>query len=309
MTIKFERGAFNVSASDRTAIEDFMRQTAAAGTREAHDMMAAAITRPISQVAAYEEWLGDVFVQDTIGLNEDSKIPLDTYEIQAFFVSSDGQAMPVRLGWVYTDMTFFRIEAAFEIHVDDLARATWPILQDKIQRVGEELARKRDQKRRTALLAAANAIVGHRPTITGGSLGKTGVDAIFKTIARVGFKLDKVKVNSADVLDMRTWSGSNTFAETEGIAGDLIRRGYLGEYGGANWQTAIGCPGYVAGTQNGEVYFLAASNQIGYERYKGSLRSLSDTNARRKINGYYYDQSLGIIVANNYGVWIAAITA
>lgn len=310
---------------DRGVEDDLMRliNTAAQNRdKEGLRAMGSLMTEPVSTVAAYQEWSNRIFVNKTVMPGEDWAIPLEEYALLGFYSSPDGRIRRTRTGLINVRPSFSTIRSGFEIGWDDLATATWNIVGNKIARTGEEMARKRDALAYTQLQAAANA-VGHVVNTTGGLLTRASTDTILKNAKAIGFPIKKVIGNGATFQDMRaasffTWD-SNKFPlamADSGIANEILKTGYIGNYGDAEWietnglsSGTLGTSGLALTSGQAVLWYIGEAPQVGFNVQRGAVRQMSDVNIDTMTNRHMFDESRFFYVANSYAVWQQIITS
>lgn len=285
------------------------------------------ITEPISTVANYEEWSDKLFKPMTVQPGEDWAIPLEEYNLTAYFSSPDGRTRRSRPGLYNTRPSFISIDSGFELGWNDMENATWNIVGNKVMRTGQEIARKRDQAAFSVINTAVDN-VGHVVNTTGGLMTRTSVEAILKQSAAIGFPIKRVIVSPATALDMRsssffTWDNASHFplgllpdAQTQ----ELFQTGYLANYGGAQWYTSIGLSSGTtltsgtsspSGVASGAAVVIYAGDppDNGFNVQRGSIRQMTDIDIDLKINKWNFDETRFFYVANAYRFWMQVITS
>lgn len=312
MAIHFDEklGRLVATREEREMVDALLREAyAGLGSPSSDHLLAElglAVTQPIRKFADYTEGFADVFLVRQVEINDDKRYPIEEYDILAHQTSLDGGFITPRVGSSWGEMAQQRLMSGFSIHDLMLATTPYNIVEQKIAQVGQELARKRDEIRKGALSAAAASVSGHVVTVTGGAFTKTAVDAIFDAAALLGYQIEKVICNRADVNKMRGWP-NDPFGPgllTEQIA----RNGFIGNYGGAMWRETRACSAFQPGVSDGEMYFLVSADRLGYEiRTPGTSETQRDP--RNRETHWFFDEYLGCAVANPYGVWKLVITA
>jgi hypothetical protein len=312
LELRIQAGEIVTTPEQRRALEELMRQAFGDRRREEIQALAQAITEPIRVISEYRAAFDDVLVTRDIQPGEDARVPLEQYDVIAWETGPRGTPMAVQVGLTWKQITPVFVETGFEITRLQRLVIPWDEVARKTQRAGEELARKRDKLTVNTLLAAANS-VGHVVNVTGGVLTRSAVEQVFKDAARIGYKITRVKVNSADVLAMRSggngWA-ADPFRVTDSALGNrLLREGFLGEYGGAEWQATPSVPGHITGTQDGLVFFLADPDMLGYRLYWERVRPRVFEDVVHDTARYFFREVFGQLVVNPYAVWVIKLVA
>jgi len=291
-----------MGSSELEQVAALMAEVGQDPSRELHQLVGQGMRAPIRQMAAYREWAALFFEPWQLAFTDDNKIPLDDYIAVAWQTHPDGQVLLVRPGLKFTRPDFTMIDTAMELPWDVLRAAGWPILQRKMQECAEELARLRDSMGQTVLNTAVASVTGHTSTVAT-AITKVAIDAIFKSAAQIGFPIRRVAINSGTVLAMRGWTGSSFGMEhlTDEMIRALVTRGYLGEYGGADWYAHHSVPADY-------VYFGGAPAEIGYHQMKGGTRAVSDIDIINKTDIHTLDEYHAYYVGNAYNLWRLQIT-
>jgi len=289
------------SQSELDAVSALMAQVGQDQTKELHQLVGQGIKAPIRQMAEYREWTGIFFAPWQIGFTEEAKVPLDDYIAMAWETHPEAQVLFVRPGLKWEYITFTMIDTAMELPWDTMRAAGWPILSRKMGECAEELARKRDSMGQ-AVIDAAIVSVGHTSTVAT-AITKVSIDGIFKSAATIGFPIRRVAINSGTVLAMRGWEGT-TFGQQhlpDEMVRQLVTRGYLGEYGGAEWYAHHSVP-------TAYVYFGGAPEDSGYHLMRGGTRTVSDIDIINKSDLHTIDEYHAYYVGNAYVLWRLQIT-
>jgi len=290
------------SQSELDYVSALMSKVGGDPSRELHQLVGQGIREPIRTMAEYREWTNIFFEPWQLGDIEDNRIPLDDYIALAWETHPDGQVMIVRPGIRWTRPDFTMIDTAMEIQWDTMRAAGWPILRRKMQECAEELARLRDSMGRAVLDTAVASVAGHTTTVAT-DITKAAIDAVFKAGATIGFPMRRVAINSGTVLAMRGWTGSSFGLEhlTDDMVRRLVVRGYLGEYGGADWYAHHSVPADY-------VYFGGEPSAIGYHQMRGGTRAASDVDIINKTDIHTLDEKHAYYVGNAYNLRRLQIT-
>ena len=291
-----------VGAAELTAIQKLMAEAGQSADRVVHEMVGQGMREPIRQMAEYREWTSLFFAPWAVGYTEDNRIPLDEYIAIAFYTHPDAQVMPVRPGLKWTRPEFKMIDTAIEIGWDVILAAGWPVLRRKMQEAAEELARKRDEMGLAVLDAAVVSLAGHTDTVAT-AIDKTSIDGIFQAAATIGFPIKTVAINSGTVMAMSGWTGSSFGMQhlTDAMIQQLVVKGFIGEYGGANWYTHHSVP-------VDYVYFGGSPDAIGYHQTMGGTRAASDVDIFKKTDVHTLDEKHAYYIGNAYNLWRLQIT-
>jgi hypothetical protein len=311
MPITFDptRGDLVASTEERRMVEELLREAGFAPDARKMELLhsfGAAITEPIKKFADYTEAFGDIFLSSPTEWNDPNAYPIEEYDVIARQTSPDAQFNPNRVGLSWGTISLVRFDSSFEVHDYDLQRATFDLVGQKTRIAGMELARKRDAYVRALLDTAASSVTGHVSSVTGGAMTKASVDAILDSAAKIGYEITRVFVNVADINKMRGWT-SDVFGVSPANQ-ELLRRSYLGDYGGAQWIRTRAIPPYAAGSQQGAVYFLVDPEFLGYRRVLSEMATDVERMPRKKLTAYLFEQMLGWAIVNPYGVWKLLIT-
>lgn len=295
-----------LASSELDEVSRLMAEVGQDVSRELHQLVGQGVRAPIRQMAEYREWASLFFQGWQLGFNEDNKIPVDEYIAMAWETHPEAQVLLVRPGVKWTRPDFTMIDTAMELPWDTLRAAGWPILQRKMQECAEELARKRDSMGQAVLDTAVTGLSGH--TFTVAAVGtvkitKASIDEIFQDAAEIGFPIRRVAINAGTVLAMRSWTGSSfgMQALTDEMIRALVTRGFIGEYGGADWYAHHSVPAAY-------VYFGGAPADIGYHQMKGGTRAVSDIDIINKTDIHTLDEYHAYYVGNAYNLWRLQIT-
>jgi hypothetical protein len=318
---RIQDGQVLLEAADEQALMSLLRSATLGRNADELRAFGALVTEPISTVADYEEWADRLFVPRGIGVNDDPSIPLEEYNLTAFYSSPEGRWKKSRVGWLNVRPEFSIIESAFEIFWGDLERATWNVIGNKIMRTGQEMARKRDQLAFGVIQAAANS-VGQVVNTTGGALTRASVDAMFKRAAASGFPIKRVIANHATLMDMRS-AGFFSFDAAGRFpmgmlpperAQELMDKGYIANYGGAEWYGTLGLsPGTLnasaqVGSDAAVIIYTSGPDRLGYNVTRGQTHQYTDMSIEDRVNRYYFDESRFYYITNPYAVWVQVIT-
>ncbi len=292
------------SQNDLADINELLRRTGASGNREEHVAMAAAIIGPIKQVADYNEWTRGLFTVRPVTPGEIIRIAVTKPSVIALSTSVNGEVLFTRPNRSYSTIDYQSMDTGIEVGWDDLRAAGWNMMSGLIKEAGEVLARKRDTAGK-AILDAAITLASHSTNSTGGVLAKSVVDAVFKSAASLGWKIQNVVINSGTIMDMTNWvMPSNSMWEMPTEMGqDIVRQGYVSNYGGATWTAFQSAP-------STEVYFTASPEDMAaYHFSLGETREAQDIDIRKRVDLMTWDEANGYYLGNPYAIWKIAITA
>lgn len=302
--IKFEaskgKGKFVLEASERE-LHELMVQMERSTNVDEHIRFGAALVPPIAQAVRYVEMYNIFFEDVGYGDMEDNRLPVEKDVVaMAWETHADGEILFVRPGYQFTRPDFTEWDAGVEIDWRTVRRAGWNVLERTMQRAVEELARKRDTQKKNALDTAILGITGHNASVST-TLTKAAVDAAIKAQAQIGYPLTRALINPGTFMDMAvntgwTW-GSTGFALPESVGQELITTLYYGNYGGIDWFTNPHCP-------TDYVYFGGPAAETGYHQTRGSLRTASDVDIRRKVDIHtIMDAEHAVYVGNAYRLY------
>jgi len=292
------------SREKEIAFNELLRRTGESGDREKHVAMAAAIIGPIKTVADYTEWTKSLFAPRPVTLGEVVRIAVRKPSVIALTTSVNGEVLFTRPSRSYATIDYQTMDTGVEVGWDDLKGAGWNVMGDLVKEAGEALARKRDTAAQ-AILDAAVALSSHSTNSSGGVLAKSVVDAVFKSAATAGWRITNVVINSGTVMDMTGWTApANSMWDmpTE-MGADIVRQGYVSNYGGAVWEAYQSAPA-------ASIYFAASPEDMGaYKFTLGETREAQDIDIKKRVDLMTWDESNGYYLGNPYAIWKIAITA
>lgn len=291
---------YSQSSVDKMLREIAYETQAGYDLAETHAMLAANIVEPIRQTVPYAEMYSMFFVTQTYEDLEDNAIPVEDIPTVAWETHRDGEVMFVRANYRWTRPGFTTFDVGIEVAWDDLRFAGWNYLQRQMQYATENLARKRDAKAKTILDDAVPA--SHAHTVSGGSLTRAGVKAVLKAAMAIGFPMTQCLVNSGTASDMAEWTLPTGQRMPEAREEELLRNLYLATYGG--------CKFYVNPHASSSVlYFSGPPANTGWHQEKGTLKTASDVDIRKKVDLHaIYDADHGWYVGNAYNLRTLTIT-
>ncbi|MFA5937414.1 MAG: hypothetical protein WC822_06090 [Candidatus Paceibacterota bacterium] len=297
-------GELFVQAGKQEVVNRLIWQALHSDDMKAHSLLAQRILGPIKKVADYEEWTTGLLVSQPYSLGEVVRVALDSPTVIAFFTSgSVGLPNFSRPGRKFDTVSVDAYDAGVEVGWYDQPLAGWNVLSQKIKEAGEELSRKRDYIRKTAIDTAVAAQTGHTSTVAT-EMTKASVDAIIKAAALVGFPITNVRINPGTMMDMTGWTWpSNSMWNRLGPerAEQVIKQGFVTAYGGAEWMAKRSVP-------TDYVYFFSAPELTGFEfpitNTPGPKTAISLAN---KSDQYLYEEWLGVYV-KAHAMWRLQIT-
>ena len=305
-SITFDNGNFVFAGDARERIDAQLRRVGLSGDVSQHKMLADMIIPPIRLVAEYQEWTRMFFEQKNIGPMDYVRIAQEEPGVIALYTSPNGQVYFTRPGiTTYVSPSYLMIDSGLEIGWDDMASAGWDVLGRKVLETGEEFARKRDAQGQSFLDAAAAAVSGHAATVSGGVMTMAAVDAIFKAASTAGWDITQIAINSATVMDMKSWVwGSAQHLWMQPTNDQLVlQKFYASNYGNAAWYAFRSVP-------TNYVYFSGTPAQMGSKRYlQGGTRTASDVDIKKRVDLYTWDEKWGHYIENTYPLWRLEITA
>lgn len=297
-------GRFEASADAIARVNELLRSTATSGEREDHIAMGSTILGPVLQVAEYEAWTDIFFSPLNIGDGEILRIAHHKPIATALSTSLNGEPLFTRPGRKYSSLDYASIDAGLEIGWDDMRNAGWPVLERLMIDAGQTLARKRDALGK-AILDSAVSTSSHSSNSTGNLLNKAAVDLVFKSAATLGWKIDRVAVNSGTIMDMTGWvqSANAMWQYPTEMGAEIMRNGFVTNYGGASWYAYSSVP-------TTQVYFSASPEKTFAKKVRrGDLRTASDIDIRKRIDMHVWDETLGYYLGNPYAIWRINITS
>jgi len=269
--------------------------------QDTHAMLAQNIVEPIRQTVPYVEMYSMFFTKQTIGELEDNAIPIEDIPTVVWETHRDGQVMFVRANYRWTRPSFTTFDYGIEVSWDDLRRAGWNYLERQMRYAAEGLARKRDVKALAVLVAAIPD--GHADTVSGGSLTRASVKSLLKEAATIGFPMTQCLVNAGTVTDMAEWTFPTGQQAPDGAQDQLVQNLYLGSYGGCSF---IANP-HASTTV---LYFSGPAVNTGYNQQRGSFKTASDVDIRKKLDLHaVYDMDHAWYVGNGYNLRSLTITS
>lgn len=241
-----------------------------------HALLAQTIVEPIEQVIPYQEIYNIFFMEQSYGDLEDNRIPVEDTVSIAWETHQDGQILYVRSGFSWTRPDFTTFDTGIEVQWNALKKSGWNHVARQMKRATEDLARKRDELARGALIAAIPAANEH--IVTGGSLTQASINTVLKAQQQLGFPVAQVLINPARLMDMVgfNWGGTN-FRLPESVGLQLMRTLYVTDYGGAKWFTSP----FVSMS---EVLFSGTPDQIGWHQTRGSVTVSADVDITRGVD-------------------------
>lgn len=269
--------------------------------QQTHELLAANIVEPIRQSVPYFEMYNRFFVEQTFGQLEDNSIPIEDIPTVVWETHRDGAVAFVRANYRWTRPEFTTFDTGIEINWTDLQKAGWNYLSRQMQYATENLARKRDVKAKAVLDAAIPA--GYAATVSGGSLTRAAVKSLLQDAMQIGFPMTQCLANPGTLSDMADWTFPSGSSIPEREQRELMTTLFLGNYGGCNFYTNV----HASTTF---LYFGGPASGIGWQQKRGSLKTASDVDIRRKIDIHaVYDQDHAWYVGNAYNLRTLEITA
>ena len=302
----FQKGRFVASEDALKHINLLLRQTGDSGDQETHKAMASTIIGPVLQIAEYEEWTSIFFAEQPVGDGEIVRIAYHKPVSTALFTSLNGEPLFSRPSRRYGSIEYSSIDAGLEIGWDDMRNAGWNVLERCIMDTGSELARKRDAMGKAILDAAATAS-SHTSNSTGSAMSKDAVDLVFKSAAGLGWKIDRVAINSGTIMDMTNWvlPANSMWRDSvpSGMGEQVVLNGYVSNYGGASWYAKTSVP-------SDKIYFSASPQKTFAKKFtRGDRRQASDINIFKRTDYHVWDETLSYYILNPYPIWCVTITS
>lgn len=268
---------------------------------ERHELIAA-VMEPIAQVINYMQMYDIFYMPWGLAEGEDNKIPLEDIVTLAWETHEDSAVLFVRPGYLWTRPDFVTFDTGVEIHWETIARAGWNVLSRQMQRAAENLARKRDEFLRGALLGAL--LPQNISIVTGGTITKASIDSILIAAATIGFPMTQAVINPGILMGMGNFNWSNSASGTPNpglilppeVANGILRTLVFLEYGGVTWYSNPFAPVT-------EVLLSCAPTFIGYHQTMGEMKSASDVDIIEKVDRHaIYDQYHAAYVQNAYAL-------
>ena len=284
--IKFEDGNYVIASDSGFSVQDvndLLAQTAARsgkGTMEQMLALAQTIVEPIDQALPYILTYVPFFTEVPIGDLQDPSIPRELDIIGLCFeVHPESEVFFVRPSFKWYRPELKEFSAGVEMPWKLMQRTGWNTLQRMMLRATDCIARQIDAMARAALDASILATAGHAHTQSGTTLTKAGVDAVIKAANTLGFPMVRAAINAGTVTDMAGWSTGTFSTQTipESVGLELLRRLYLGNYGGVDFSSNPSVPARF-------MYFSGQSSMTGFHIVRGRTRSDSDVDIRKGID-------------------------
>ena len=297
-----KQGQLVVSSEDRKAIDNRLKAIFRSGDIDAHKALGEVIVGPIRAMVAYNEWCSRFFIPKNVTPGEFVRIKKPTYFATAYYTSPDGQTTFVRPGHKYGTISWSMIDTGIELHWDDMESGGYEGLAQYMSDASEELARKRDDMALTVIDAGIAGLTGHVIEVSG-AMTKKSVDVILRAAAAGPFNLTFAVINPGRAMDMTDWVWSNTNSLWLQIArGDeVLRNGYIGNYGGIPWVVN-------KSVSQDYVYFGTDPGNVGWHFTMGGTRSASDTDIIKKLDRHMMDEKHSYNVENATGLYQLVIT-
>jgi hypothetical protein len=221
-------------------------------------------------------------------------------------VTPDGQFFFQRPGFYYATISWTAVDAGLELLWWDMEYGGWPVMQKKMREVADELARKRDTKRKSALDTAVASISGHATTVSGGAMTKASIDALLKLARQNGFDISLIVVNNGTIMDMSDWtiiSGVSMWELDEAKARELFSNLYVANYGGCTWLASKEVDSTL-------VYMSSGASNTGWEWHRsGDPRTYSEVDITQKVDRHAWEELMALHVDNPYALWKLTITS
>lgn len=289
-------------------VGELMRATGNTLNADTHAMVGAATREPIRTMARYLSWT-EVFLEDwPVGWGEDNAIPVGEPLGSAFISSPEGRPQAVMIGiQQFVRPSFYEIKSKLQVHWNTLKTAGWNILARAMEHTADDLARKRDAKRKTILDAAIASVAGHAVTVTGGVWTKSALDNILKTAAFLGFPITQGTINPGRFMDMTNWTNGSLsalpFFWSPPEAGAQVYKTLTHEgYGNVRWRISHSHPSDV-------IYLGGEASDIGYTQHRGGPETASSMDIDLAIDSHVTRENHGDYVGNPYNLWKITIAA
>lgn len=289
-------------------VQDLMRVTGNSLKAEDHGLLGAATRAPISQLARYLSWTEVWLAEWPVAWGEDNAIPVGEPLGAAFISSPEGRAQAVMLGiQQFVRPSFYEIKSKLQVHWNTLKTAGWPILQRGMQNTADDLARKRDNKRKAVLDAAIAATAGHAITVTGGVFTKSALDNAIKAAAYLSFPITQGTINPGRFMDMTNWTNGSLsalpfFWSPPEAGAQVYKTLYHEGYGNIRWRISHSHP-------TDDIYLGGEPGDIGYTQHRGAPETASTMDIDLAIDSHITRENHADYVGNGYNLWKLSITA
>ncbi|APU89203.1 hypothetical protein Rctr71_093 [Virus Rctr71] len=182
-----------------------LAKRAQSGDKEANKLLAYVIVPPIREVVMYTSWTEIFFSRQTGNLMNPYRFAQDSYSMIAVATSFGAKPIFVRPSrTTYLNVTPELFETGLQIQLDQVAQAGWDIVSAKIIEAGEEMARKKDTKARTAMVAAVTALGGNYD-VDSATFSYASFQSIVKNSV-LGFPVTVAAMNTKRAFDMTDWT-------------------------------------------------------------------------------------------------------
>lgn len=295
---KTQKGNFVVAADSGLTTKDVDDLLSHYGTASGNDLksehmaMGAALVEPILQAVPYRRWTNLFLAGIHFESSDDWRIPVEDYVSVAYETGPDSEVMFVRPGLGWTRPTLHEYSTGIEMPWSVMEYSGWNQLGRMMDRATEAIARLIDNQIQGVIDAAIDALPGQGSVVSGGLMTKAGIDAVIKAAAGSGFPLQTIILNSGTLTDMGAWSGGPFFnaglpPET---AMSILKTLYWGSYGGVNWYSSPFVPANF-------IYFAGPPASTGYEITRGTGKTASDVDIRKRID-------IHVVISNQIGAYV-----
>ncbi len=303
MAIELRDGELIAASDEIKEINALLKRIAQDDDRALHSLFAQRLLGPIITKSAYEEVYNDFFMTQNVGPTEIVRVVLADYISTAWYTAPGGQVAFVRPGRKYATVSWKMVDTGMEFGWDDLAAAGWPMLQHYISQAGEELARKKDAARLTAIDASISGQSGHSVTCYG-KMTRSAVDSVLAAASD-----DKTPITFAigapsRLMDMSYWTGpvNSLWRIPEDMGAQIIKNGWVQSYGGIKWIAKR-----FASTS--AIYFGGVPSDNGmWELTMGGIRKASDIDIEQKIDKYTWDMKFGHYIGGGLSLYKITIS-
>ena len=285
-----------------------MKATGHSVKAEDHSAMGAAVREPIRMLARYASWTEVFFEAMPLGPMDDNKIPVDQPIGAALISSPEGRPEAVILGiQQYVRPSWYVMKSKLVVPWSLLKTAGWAVLKRRMEEVGDDLARRRDAKRKALLDVAVAAVAGHSVSVSGGLFTKAAVDNFIKTAAQTGFPITQGTINIGRIMDMTGWTNGSSsalpyFWSNPESSAAVYKTLYHEGYGNVRWRISHSHP-------MDEIYFGGEPSDIGYNQSHGEPETVSGMDIDLSVDKHLTSEEHADYIGNNYNLWKMTITA
>lgn len=268
---------------DQSDVNALLAQLVARSGRNIREIavkLAAALVEPIDKAIPYATIYSAFYNEITLQPLEDPALPVESNVMGVGWeVHGEAQVFYVRPSLEWYRPTFKRWSTGVKMPWEIMEKAGWNIMQRMMARATDALARKIDLNAKAGLDAAIATLPSHQHVEAGATLTKATVDAAIKAANTEGFPIMRVIANSGTATDMSGWTtgvfGTQVMPAEEVRV--LLQRLYLGNYGGANWETNVFVPARF-------LYCGGSMDRTGFHIVRGSVNAASDVDITKGVD-------------------------